>query len=383
MLGVGEQTVESNMDWKRLLLLILSFIVYLAIGGFVFSALEEPEESSTRTDIRGYKESTLSELDCLSDERLEDMIEQIVRAVHAGLDPRQNLTSKSHWDFSSSFFFSGTVVTTIGYGRLSPRTQAGQNFCIMYAVVGIPFLGWLLSVVGEFYRESFRRLTDGLDHLLHDYCSVTQRKFRRCMMWLIVASVSYSVLVLIPAVLFTLLEGWPYRIAHYYCFITLTTIGFGDYVATADDTGHDPREELEILYDVAVVFWYIFGLSFFAVVISTIGTSQQKAAAKIESSLKNRPVRENTYNLNHHNLGDDVVQVKVQGGIVGPIRYHTPGPVLSNTNPVDRIKEVSSGVEKHDIRECSQVESETVDMATASNVLPNMSNTSSHDDTAI
>lgn len=34
-----------------------------------------------------------------------------------------------------------------------------------------------------------------------------------------------------PACLFVLFEGWDYALAVYYAFVTLTTIGFGDYVA--------------------------------------------------------------------------------------------------------------------------------------------------------
>lgn len=36
---------------------------------------------------------------------------------------------------------------------------------------------------------------------------------------------------LIPAIVFTHVEGWSYGESVYYCFISLTTIGFGDFVA--------------------------------------------------------------------------------------------------------------------------------------------------------
>lgn len=37
--------------------------------------------------------------------------------------------------------------------------------------------------------------------------------------------------IFMPACLFVLFEGWDYALAVYYAFVTLTTIGFGDYVA--------------------------------------------------------------------------------------------------------------------------------------------------------
>ena len=102
------------MDWKRLLILIAAFILYLVIGGLVFSALESTEQELTRVDVRSYKEKILNELPCLSGDQLEALITKIIVAVDSGLDPANNVTSKNSWDFSSAFFFSGTVVTTIG-----------------------------------------------------------------------------------------------------------------------------------------------------------------------------------------------------------------------------------------------------------------------------
>jgi hypothetical protein len=40
-----------------------------------------------------------------------------------------------------------------------------------------------------------------------------------------------SVIFLGGAAMFSSFEGWSYFDAFYYCFITLTTVGFGDYVA--------------------------------------------------------------------------------------------------------------------------------------------------------
>lgn len=37
--------------------------------------------------------------------------------------------------------------------------------------------------------------------------------------------------LLLPSIVFMLYEGWSYEISVYYAFVTLSTIGFGDYVA--------------------------------------------------------------------------------------------------------------------------------------------------------
>lgn len=40
--------------------------------------------------------------------------QEVVEAVGAGVDPSSNLTFVSQWDLASAFFFSGTIITTIG-----------------------------------------------------------------------------------------------------------------------------------------------------------------------------------------------------------------------------------------------------------------------------
>ena len=44
--------------------------------------------------------------------------------------------------------------------------------------------------------------------------------------------------VFVPAIFFSWLEDWNYREAVYYAFITLSTIGFGDFTA---GTSTEPR----------------------------------------------------------------------------------------------------------------------------------------------
>ena len=55
-------------------------------------------------------------------------------------------------------------------------------------------------------------------------------------------------------------SGWSYFTAIYYCFTTLTTIGFGDYVALQQDTSLETTPE----YVTFALFFIMFGLAIIA-----------------------------------------------------------------------------------------------------------------------
>ncbi|XP_021937709.1 uncharacterized protein LOC110838648 [Zootermopsis nevadensis] len=62
------------------------------------------------------------------------------------------------WSFSSSFLYSLTLITTIGYGSVAPRTPWGKVITIIYALIGIPLMLVYLSTVGDVLARNFRRL---------------------------------------------------------------------------------------------------------------------------------------------------------------------------------------------------------------------------------
>ena len=79
-----------------------------------------------------------------TDSDLTDYISAVTRDSRRGVTLASRNTP--NWSFGQSFFFSGTVITTIGYGQQTPLSTPGRVFCMIYALVGIPFTLLLLSV---------------------------------------------------------------------------------------------------------------------------------------------------------------------------------------------------------------------------------------------
>jgi len=162
------------------------------------------------------------------------------------------------WSFIDAVFFCMTVITTIGYGHISPSTPGGQIFCIFYSLLGIPISGLLLAGLSDFFAGN----------LLNFYDSQWRQRYGDSRWSLAAFTVIYLLMgfimfVFAPAVIFSWLEDWNYRESVYYAFITLSTIGFGDFTAAiADD---DPWT---VVYKVFVMLWILVGLGYWVLVLN-------------------------------------------------------------------------------------------------------------------
>lgn len=161
------------------------------------------------------------------DDDLEKFISEVLKASSQGISALRNATSEPNWTFGQALFFSTTVVTTIGYGHVTPLSQTGKLFCLIYAMVGIPLTLVLLSAAVERLMTPVNWLLGVLNSRLgHLYQPFNIRILHLS----IVISIVLILFFAIPTVVFTYMEShgdtsWTYMDSFYYCFISLTTIG--------------------------------------------------------------------------------------------------------------------------------------------------------------
>ena len=53
------------------------------------------------------------------------------------------------WNFLDSIYFSAVTITTLGYGDLVPKTNAGKIFTILFSISGIAIGLYILSLIGK------------------------------------------------------------------------------------------------------------------------------------------------------------------------------------------------------------------------------------------
>ncbi|KAJ8983993.1 hypothetical protein NQ317_008698 [Molorchus minor] len=66
-------------------------------------------------------------------------------------------STNSRWTFGGALLYSITLLTTVGYGKLSPKTAMGKVVAIIYSVIGVPLMLILLSALGSVLASATRR----------------------------------------------------------------------------------------------------------------------------------------------------------------------------------------------------------------------------------
>lgn len=132
------------------------------------------------------------------------------------------------WRWKLRLLYSHLCVCVFsGYGHTVPLSDGGKAFCIFFSVVGIPVTLFFLSVAVQRLMVLVTRRP--LAHL-HRHWAVSRS---RLALWhaACLTLLTVLLLILIPAWIFTNLEkDWSFLESLYFCFISLTTVGLGDYV---------------------------------------------------------------------------------------------------------------------------------------------------------
>jgi len=205
--------------------------------------------------------------------------------------------------------FSITVVTTIGYGHIAPKTVTGMVVTMIYALIGIPLTLLTITNIGRAMATSFRFLYRNLLTILCCVCcrhscvrSITSpspgaeadqielgdggedkgwenkaasplSNWRKNISLLtydmkvierVTVPIPVTILLIagyigLGSLLFGIWEGWGALESAYFCFVTLSTIGFGDMVP-----GTDLKKEGAQMKLVFCSLYLFLGLAFLA-----------------------------------------------------------------------------------------------------------------------
>lgn len=155
------------------------------------------------------------------------------------------------WNFSNALLYTATVVTTIGYGNITPKSNLGKIFTLFYSMIGIPLMIMCLTNIGDLLAEIFISFyLKSSKFFIAQMCKL----FKFCKREKEISNseisksaeknetesddsdeirsvpliASLGVLIAYVfggAFIFAVTEGWSILDGVYFCFVTFTTIG--------------------------------------------------------------------------------------------------------------------------------------------------------------
>ncbi|XP_027044011.1 two pore potassium channel protein sup-9-like isoform X2 [Pocillopora damicornis] len=285
--------MEMKRKTRTLFLRVAMLIVYLTSGAAIFSALEHDGQSTGSHFAK--------KIDQLK-ENMTQRFNETMDVIDLYIAELRFLFEKAHrckyshndWSYYQSLYFVGSVTTTIGYGHLAPKTQEGRLFLIFFALFGIPLNLLTLQSIGEHINYGIHLLIKYFEKAAFERELPTQEHIK-CFA---INTLLITLWIPLGGIMYYYSErefGWTYLDCVYYCFVALSTIGFGDLVP---NEGKEPDSPYERGMWIVRVMYLALGLS----LLSSVFTSVLSAAKEIQSVI---PCKRGVENQTPSNLGRD------------------------------------------------------------------------------
>ncbi|XP_057293878.1 potassium channel subfamily K member 15-like [Hydractinia symbiolongicarpus] len=131
-----------------------------------------------------------------------------------------------HINYESAGFFCWTVVTTIGYGNITPKKNWGKIFTMIYGIIGIPITMFCLVSYGSFLNHCIKKFIVATERCC---CTNKQVAYLHFKLFIALFLLSVGELFLGGYAMYEMNE-WSFLDSVYTWFVSISTIGFGDFV---------------------------------------------------------------------------------------------------------------------------------------------------------
>ncbi|XP_052802237.1 uncharacterized protein LOC128232612 [Mya arenaria] len=288
-------------------------VAYCILGGVVFKRLEGHSEIMKKREMTQMRQNFTERIHRLAFEttltkgnrevfkvEVNSILKEFAVSVHkqtkeAGWDGKEIVMKESkdnttvgeaqpeQWSYPSSLLYAITVMTTIGYGHVAPITVEGRVATIAYALLGIPLTLLCLTNIGDVMAHGFRWL---YGRVCCGWCCILFKPRRRRRLdpersmpvddrimtptasIQVPTSVCFLLMtsyIMLGTFLFAYWEGWDVITGTYFCFITLSTIGFGDVVPGVGSADWNQNEKL-----VLCALYLVVGLALIAMCFNLV-----------------------------------------------------------------------------------------------------------------
>ncbi|CAK6968620.1 potassium channel%2C subfamily K, member 7 [Scomber scombrus] len=204
--------------------LLLSYTLFLALGGLVFTGVEMPVEKELRAEVEELRDVFLQENSCVQESRLTELLEEVLSAHHGDVSVLKADADQSNYDFTSSLYYVIVTLTTMGSDSYTPKSDEAKLFCIFYCTLGIPLTLFFLTLLSNLLLPI---ITYVPVHHLHTHWALPYTR-ATVIHAALLSMLVVSLLFLLPALLVCVVEPeWSFLDALFFCFLILSTVGQG------------------------------------------------------------------------------------------------------------------------------------------------------------
>ncbi|KAG5332810.1 TWK7 protein, partial [Acromyrmex heyeri] len=290
---------------------LLLIIIYCGLGGFVFRFVEGAFETFYKCGVKRVKRDFLDTLwnyshnlreddwKSMARRKLMEFEEQLHTAHEAGL---HTYSGQKSWSFLNAVVYCLTIITTIGENTLSwERLKVGIisltfrifRLCIFEVMKGMQLVYDLAKLrrpsqmnpeeIDEMQKQQIQQPqtvlnvdanTPGTPGTPALSAYIVDDEFNLPISVAIVILLAY---IFIGATLYSLWESWNFFESFYFVFISMSTIGFGDYV---------PKHPI---YMMGSIVYLVFGLALTSMCINVVqvmlSDSFKQASQKIGATI--------------------------------------------------------------------------------------------------
>lgn len=265
----------------RFSFLLFCFLFYLFFGSYIHVLLNSHIEYQERIKLTEYVNQFYLKHPCINERYAKEFLDFILNASNVngivlGQNGHKNSTSyPPSWVFGGeTIFFTFTLLSTIGYGYLTPSTDNGKLFCVFYILIGVP-----LSFLIFFHlSERVEYLIKGKANYIHtrnintmetheitrNYFSLRKEMGICYIKFAIVGFSLITFIYVVPSIIFShIMEypSWSFLDALYFCYISISTVGFGDFIPGRGLLGY-VRDNYRLAMTVYLFIGIIFNMVF-------------------------------------------------------------------------------------------------------------------------
>lgn len=257
-------------------------------GAWIMQALEEPHERQLLSD-QGIAYDELEAEFCTANGIGQTECSTTMSSWNDAVGGLPG--SSGPWDFWHSFQFVTSTTTTVGWGKMAPLTNEGRIFAVVLGTVGIPVTLVTFTLIGVYLKRLvhfslfhvgklfIKNIRDSALNVATVFVSVVI-----CWVYIFAIAAYYDSAALNgnKAVFETYYE------AVYFCAISFTTIGYGDFLVEPQNPNAPDDGVATGVHSIFFTISLFVGISLYSMLLAVIQhlieTKQLQAAEHLDDA---------------------------------------------------------------------------------------------------